>query len=154
MAHRIEEADAEKIQSHLKRGVTMNRTGQNLIKKLTWMVSAIFLLIPAGYIGCSLAGDQVLPAHLESRISSHATADDHLAAALLYQQEAQVAKTEADKYEQAAASIKPIEDPKGFRRSALMTAAQEQRGRAHEMQQLYATHEAKAQTMLGQQQPQ
>jgi len=130
----------------------MNRTGQNLIKKLPWMAPAIFLLISTGYIGCSLAGDQVLPADLESRISSHATADDHLAAALLYQQQAQLAKTEADQYEQTAASIKPIEDPKGFRRSALMTAAKERRRTADEMQQLYAAHEAKAQTILGKQQ--
>lgn len=124
----------------------MNRIGQ---------MSAICLLISMGYVGCSFSGDQVLPANLESRVSSsNANADDHLAAALLYQQEARRAQTEADKYEEAAASIKPIEDPKGFRRSALRTAAQEHQDTASEMQQLYAAHEAKALTMLGKQQPQ
>ena len=132
----------------------MKRIIQNLTSKPLWILSALFLLMPMGNVGCSFATDKVLPAQLESRISSNATADDHLAAALLYQQQAQLATTEAGKYEQAAASIKPIEDPKGFRRSALMTAAQEQRRTADEMQQLYASHEAKAQTMLGKQQAQ
>jgi hypothetical protein len=65
-----------------------------------------------------------------------------------------VAKTEADKYERTAASIKATEDPKGFRRSALMTASEVRRRTTEEMQRLYAPHEAKAQTILGKQQPQ
>jgi hypothetical protein len=133
----------------------MTRISQNIIVKQLWMLSAMFLLMPMGNIGCSFATDQVLPANLESRISSsNGTAEDHRTAAMLYQQQAQLARTEADKYKQAAASIKPIEDPKGFRRNALMMAAQEQQRTAEEMQQLYATHEAKAQTMLGKQQAQ
>lgn len=63
-------------------------------------------------------------------------------------------QTEADKYERTADSIKATEDPKGFRRSALMTASQERRRKAEEMQRLYAPHEAKVQTILGKQQPQ
>lgn len=134
----------------------MTRISQDLTRKPLWMVSAIFLLMPMAGVGCSIATDQVLPAQLEGRVSSPTggTADDHLAAALLYQQQSRLAKTEAGKYEQVAASIRAIEDPKGFRRSALMTAAQENRRTADEMQQLYALHEAKAQTMLGKQQPQ
>ncbi|HSB44308.1 MAG TPA: hypothetical protein VLD60_04800 [Nitrospira sp.] len=132
----------------------MTRISQDLTRKPLWMLSAMFLLLPMGNVGCSFATDQVLPAQLESRVSSNATADDHLAAALLYQEQAQLAKTEAGKYEQAAASIRAIEDPKGFRRGALMTAAQEHRRTADEMQQLYASHEAKAQTMMGKQQAQ
>lgn len=132
----------------------MTRTSHDLISKRRWMLSAIFLLMPMGNIGCSLAENQVLPAQIESHISSNATAEDHLAAALLYRQQANLAKAETRKYEETAASIKPIEDPKGFRRNALLTAAQEHRRTATEMQQLYASHEAKAQTMLGRQQPQ
>jgi hypothetical protein len=131
----------------------MTTKGYDLLKSPVLVLSAIFLLIPIGFVGCSFAGNQVLPEDLENRVSSSSgTADDHLAAALLYQQQAQSAKTEAEKYEHAAASIKQVEDPKGFRRSALLTAAQERRKAADEMQQLYATHEAKAQTMLGKQQ--
>jgi hypothetical protein len=133
----------------------MTRISQNLTVKPLWMLSAMFLLMPMGNVGCSFATDQILPSHLESRISSsQGTADDHRTAAVLYQQQAQLATTEAAKYEQAAASIKAIEDPKGFRRNALMTAAQEQQRTADEMQQLSAAHEAKAQTMLGKQQSQ
>lgn len=133
----------------------MTGIGADLFRKPIWVLSAMFLLIPMGYVGCSFAGTHILPANLESRVSSsNGTADDHLAAALLYQQQAHLAKTEAGKYEQAAASIRPIEDPKGFRRSALMTAAQENERYAGEMQQLYAAHQAQAETMLGKQQPQ
>jgi hypothetical protein len=114
----------------------------------------MFLLMPIAGTAAQLR-NQVLPAQLEGRVSSlRWDRDDHLAAALLYQQQSRLAKTEAGQYEQIAASIRAIEDPKGFRRSALMTAAQENRRTADEMQQLYALHEAKAQTMLGKQQPQ
>lgn len=133
----------------------MTRIGHNLLRTPVWVLSAMFLLIPMGYVGCSFAGAQILPASLESRVSSSTgTADDHLAAALLYQKEAQRAQAEGNKYAQAAASIRPIEDPKGFRRNALMRAAQENQKYAGEMQQLYATHQTKAETMLGKQQPQ
>lgn len=117
---------------------------------------AAFVLIATGWVmpGFSIAGESVLPSQLESRLASNGTADDHLAAALLYQKEAQRAQTEGNKYTQAAASIRPIEDPKGFRRSALMRTAQQNQKYAVEMLQLYAAHQAKAETMLGKQQPQ
>ena len=117
---------------------------------------ATLALVAAGWVmpSWSMAGERVLPGQLESRITSNGTADDHHAAALLYRKEAQRAQTEVNKYTQAAASIKPIEDPKGFRRSALMMAAQTQQRYAGEMQQLYAAHQTKAETMMGKQQPQ
>ncbi|HLZ34990.1 MAG TPA: hypothetical protein VKP13_13320 [Nitrospira sp.] len=130
-------------------------TGTHGTKPHFWVISTVLSLTIMGSVGCSIANDQILPATLEHRIStSNGTADDHIAAALLYQQQAQREKSEAAKYEQTAASIKPIEDPKGFRRSALTTAAQEHRKTAGEMQELYAAHEAKAQTMMGKQQSQ
>lgn len=134
----------------------MTRTaGNHGTKPHFWIISTVFSLTIMGSAGCSIADNQILPSTLEHRIStSNGTADDHLAAALLYQQQANLATTEADKYERTAASIKPIEDPKGFRRSALTTAAQEHRRTAGEMQELYAAHEAKAQTMMGKQQTQ
>ena len=121
---------------------------------MLWTIPVFLSLTLIGSVGCSFARDQVLPRDLQNRVASQGTADDHIAAALLYQQQAHQAQTEAEKYEQAAASIRPIEDPKGFRRSALITAAQEHQRMAGEMQQLYAAHEAKAKAMLGKQQPQ
>ncbi len=133
----------------------MTRIDQNRTMGRKLRAIPIFLLLTLiGNVGCSFARDQVLAIDLENRVASHGTADDHIAAALLYQQQAHQAQTEADKYEQAAASIRPIEDPKGFRRNALMTAAQEHQRTAGEMQQLYAAHEAKSKAMLGKQQPQ
>lgn len=129
----------------------MTSMSQNHTAKPLWMLSAMFLLLPLGHIGDSLAGDHILPTQLENSISTTATAEDHLAAALLYQKEFQRAQGEAKKYDQVAASIRPIEDPKGFRRAALMTAAQTQQQYAGEMQQLYAAHQTKADTMIGKQ---
>ncbi|WHZ22499.1 MAG: hypothetical protein OJF47_001615 [Nitrospira sp.] len=133
----------------------MIRIGQTqTTRQMLWTIPALLSLTLIGGVGCSFATDQVLPRDLQTRIASHGTADDHIAAALLYQQQADQAQTEADQYKQAAASIKPLEDPKGFRRSALITAAQTHQLYAGEMQQLYAAHQTKAETMLGKQQPQ
>ena len=118
------------------------------------MATVMLLVAGGGLSGCSIGGPQVLPAQLEDRVVKDGTADDHLAAALLYQQQAHRAKTEAGRYAQAAASITPIEDTKGFRRGALMTAAQTHQQYADEMQQLYAAHQTKAETMMGKHQPQ
>lgn len=58
------------------------------------------VLVATGWImpGGAIAGERVLPAQLESRIASDGTADDHLAAALLYQKEGQRAQAEVNKY--------------------------------------------------------
>lgn len=104
--------------------------------------------------GYSFAGERLVP-QIQGRFASTTnTAEDHHAAALLYQQGAKRAQTEANRFIQTAASIRPIEDPKGFRRSALMTAAQEHQADARELQQLYAEHQTRAETTLGRQQPQ
>jgi hypothetical protein len=115
------------------------------------------VLVTTGWVmpGYSLAGGHMFAGQIGSRLASTSgTADDHRAAALLYQEEAKRAQAEANRYIQTAASIRPIEDPKGFRRSALVTAAQEHQQDAREMQQFYAEHQTKANTMLGKQPPQ
>lgn len=134
----------------------MRHSRETVVRVGSTLGIAALMLVATGWImpGYSIAGERVLPGQLESRIASDGTADDHLAAALLYQKEAKRAQTEGNKYTQAAASIRPIEDPKGFRRSALMTAAQTYQKYAGEMQQLYAAHQTKAETMMGKQQPQ
>jgi hypothetical protein len=104
--------------------------------------------------GSSFAGERVVPQRQDRVALTTSTAEDNRAAVLLYQQGATRARTEANRYRQTAASVRPIEDPKGFRRNALMTAAQEQQANARELQQLYVEHQARAETTLGNQQPQ
>jgi hypothetical protein len=134
----------------------MRRSSETVVTVRSTLGIVTFVLLSIGWVtsGCSIAGERVLPGQLETQLASNGTADDHLTAALLYQKEAQRAQAEVNKYTQAAAAIRPIEDPKGLRRSALITAAQEQQKYAGEMQQLYAVHQTKAETMMGKQQPQ
>ncbi len=125
----------------------MTRIDHTMTMTSKWMLSAMFLLMPLGNVGCSLAENQILPAQLESRIASNATAEDHLAAARIYQQQAQRLEADAATYARQGESIKPLEDPKGFRRSALKTAAQERQRQANEMLQLVTEHQRKAETL-------
>ena len=105
--------------------------------------------------GCSAFSQRELPTELADRVTGEAgTVDDHMTAALLYLQKAKAVQTQAEQYQAMASTIKPLEDPRGIRRGGLITAAQERRGDAAQLQQLYAAHYEKAQTMLGKQQPQ
>jgi hypothetical protein len=133
----------------------MRRIWQKITTKqiLLPMLGGVMLAI-GGTTGCSALSEQVLPANLEGRVASNGTAEDHLAAASLYQQRAQSQEARAATYERLAAALSVHEDPKGIRRSGLRTAAQERRQDADEMHQLYATHYAQAQSLLGKQQPQ
>lgn len=102
-----------------------------------------------GLIGCT----GVFATQVESTLGPNAGADDHMAAAMLYQTKAQQLAAEADRYEAEASKIGPYEDPKGFRRAGLRTAAQEKRGEANQLEGLYAVHYEKAQTMHGKKSP-
>lgn len=105
--------------------------------------------------GCSAFAQKDMPVDVAERIAREkGTADDHMAAAMLYLQKAKQVQTQAEQYQAVASTIKPLEDPKGIRRSGLITAAQTRRNDAAELQQLYAAHYDKAQTLLGKQQPQ
>ncbi|THJ21973.1 MAG: hypothetical protein CAF45_010955 [Nitrospira sp. CG24E] len=90
---------------------------------------------------------RVLPEALEEQLASTGNEKDHLAAAKLYQNKAQELEAEAVEFETAASKIGPYEDSKGFRRGGLMTAAQEKRHRAKQMQELHAAHLEKAQAL-------
>jgi hypothetical protein len=94
-------------------------------------------------------GSRVLPATLEEQLASTGNADDHLTAAMVYQNKARELEAEAVEFETAASKIGPYEDTKGFRRGALMTAAQEKRHRVKQMQELYAAHLGKAHSLRG-----
>ena len=102
--------------------------------------------------GC--VGDGVMPTHLEKRSVSNGIAEDHVAAALLYQQKAKQLERDAARLEQQAQNVSLYEDPKGFRRNALRTAAQTLRQEASEMEQLHAAHSDLVQSVIGKQQPQ
>jgi hypothetical protein len=65
--------------------------------------------------------------------SSEAVPNHYAATGKLYQLEAQRLQAEADAYERQAATIRPLEDPKGFRRNELINAAQRNRLEADKM---------------------
>ena len=102
-----------------------------------------------GLTGCST----VLPATLEAKLVSNATAEDHLAAAMLYQNKARELEAEAMQFETAVSKVGSYVDTKGFHRAALRGAAQEKRYGATQMQQLYAQHLGQARALYGKTQP-
>jgi len=115
-------------------------------RKSTYGVLAVLPLVAFLFlIGCSGA----FPTQPEGLLAANASPDDYLAAARLYQSKAQQLAAEAEQYEAAALNIRPYEDPKGFRRAGLVTAGQENRRTAAHMQELYAAHLEKSQTLYG-----
>ena len=114
-------------------------------KSLYGVLAAFPLAGLLGLIGCSA----VAATQLERPLVSNGSADDHMAAARLYQSQAQQLAAEADRYEAEASKIGPYEDPKGIRRGGLVTAGQAKRGAAKEMQELYVVHFGKAQALYG-----
>jgi hypothetical protein len=102
-----------------------------------------------GLTGCS----SVLPSTLEAKLVSNATAEDHLAAAMLYQNKARELEAEAIQFETAVSKVSSYADTKGFHRAALRGAAQEKRYGATQMQQLYVQHLGQARALYGKTQP-
>jgi len=119
------------------------------IRETLLAVPVGLLITFAGITGCAASGQQVLPAALETRLAAQGSADDHFAAAMVYQREAHKQADEAARYEQHAAELGQHMDPKGFRRAGLITAAQTHRREAADMQQLYAHHYTQALTLTG-----
>lgn len=122
----------------------------NRMTGTSWVAMIVLCIsLDSALISCSTAADRVLPVPLADRVTNDGHVDDHIAAAALYQHEAQRLDAEAQKYAEEAAAIKPLEDTKGFRRNALLRTAQNLREKARGMQQLYAEHDMKAETMTG-----
>ena len=90
-------------------------------------------------------------AALDRSSAPQLSAEDHRAAARLYQREAARLDAAAQQYQEEAAGLRPKEDPKGNRRAGLQTALGETRRRASALQVLAAGHQGQAQTMTGQQ---
>ncbi len=101
-----------------------------------------------GAIGCATNVDSRLYAAVGA--DGPVTADEHFFAAKLYDQEAHSQTEAASQYERRVAALTPYMDPKGFRRAGLMTAAQEHRRNAADMQQLYVFHQHHALEQTGQ----
>ena len=99
--------------------------------------------------GCS----GMLPATLQEKLAVTGNAEDHLAAAMLYENKARELEAEAVKYETAASKTGPY-DFKGFHHAALLNAARQKRLDAKEMRELYVTHFEQAQSLHGKAQPQ
>jgi hypothetical protein len=131
----------------------MKTSSTSVTRMLFHFTTAVFLTIGVAVggalFGCS--SSHVLPGSLENRLTGDGTAEDHLTAAALYQHEAQRYENETLKYEQRAAAITPLEDPKGFRRAGLTQTAESLHKKAGDMNQLYAAHASKADTMMGMQ---
>jgi hypothetical protein len=116
------------------------------------MLSGVATIAWVTLAGC--AGDGTIPIHLKKRSVANGIAEDHVAATLLYQQKANQLKSDAARLEQQAEGVTIHEDPKGFRRDALRTAAQTLRQEALEMEQLYAAYTGMVQSVTGKQQSQ
>jgi len=119
-------------------------------------VTAVVLLLGTWILtGCATVGEQALPSQLQDKLASvNASADDHVAAALLYQQQSQRLQSEAARLEREASALGPTQDPKSLKRRHLIRLAQMYRERAAKAQELFASHNTKAQTMTGRQPPQ
>ncbi len=117
------------------------------------IIGALAMLPLVGLLG--LTGyNGAMAAPLEEMVAATGTAEDHLAAARLYQNEARELDAEAAKFETAVSKIGRYEDTKGFKRAALTAAAQEKRVDAKEMQELYVAHMRQANALHGKVQPQ
>ena len=115
---------------------------------------ALAMLPLVGLLSLTGNNNGAMAASLEEKLAATGTAEDHLAAARLYQNEARELDAEAAQFETAVSKIGRYEDTKGFRRAALTAAAQEKRVDAKEMQELYAAHMRQANALHGKVQPQ
>lgn len=117
----------------------------------TKLTAAVVLGMAVVMAGCT--GQTALRQHasLNHLSTPQFSAEDHLAAALLYRNEAARLDADAQRYEDEAAGLRPEEDPKGNRRAGLQTALSETRRRASDLEALAAGHQDQAQTTTGRQ---
>jgi len=118
------------------------------MKSKTSLFGALAMLPLVGLLSFTGCSSGVLPATLQEKLAATGNAEDHLAAAMLYQNKARELEAEAVKYEIAASNTGP-NDSKGFQHAALLNAAQQKRIDAKEMLKLYVTHSEQAQSLHG-----
>ena len=124
----------------------MHHRWQNLWKTNLRLVVVGGSLI--GAIGCATNLDSKL--HAAVGTDHPLTAEEHLFAADLYGREAQSQAEAASQHEQRAEAVTPLMDPKGFRRAGFLTAAQEHRRKAADIEQRYVFHQNQALELIGQ----
>ncbi|HXT65710.1 MAG TPA: hypothetical protein VN657_02890 [Nitrospiraceae bacterium] len=122
------------------------------MKSRNRIIGALAMLPLVGVLGLT-GTNGAMAASLEEKLAAAGTAEDHLSAARLYQNEARELDAEAAKFETAVSKIGRYDDTKGFKRAALTAAAQEKRVDAKEMQELYAAHLRQANALHGKVQP-
>src|SRR6185295_7136105 len=127
--------------------------GGGAMRSRNRIIGALAMLPLVGVLGLT-GTNGAMAASLEEKLAAAGTAEDHLAAARLYQNEARELDAEAAKFETAVSKIGRYDDTKGFKRAALTAAAQEKRVDAKEMQELYAEHMRQANALHGKVQPQ
>lgn len=110
------------------------------IARVLLLIASHCTLVDSALAGCAEMG----ASHVATPAGTPVTAEDHLSAALMYQKQAQQLDLEALKFDDEHARITTYEDPKGFRRNALKTAAQRCRKEASEFNDLAAQHRQKA----------
>jgi hypothetical protein len=123
----------------------MDKVWQDLSKTSFRLVLSGGVLI--GAIGCTTNLDRM---HATVGTDHPLTAEEHLFAAGMYGQNAQAQAEAASQFERRADAVTPLMDTKGFRRAGLVTAAQEHRRKAEDMQERYAFHQNKALELIGQ----
>lgn len=129
-----------------ERGNVMNHRWQDIWKKNLRLVLVGGAL--SGAIGCATNLDSSL--HAAVGTDHPLTAEEHVFAAGLYGREAQSQSEAASQYERRADTLNLYMDPKGFRRAGLITAAQERRRKAADMEQRYVFHQNQALELTGQ----
>ena len=87
------------------------------------------VLLGSASIGCAEIQHQSPSMAEEGAASAHSTAQ-------LYRQQAETASANADRYERRARSLDQHTDPKGFIRDSLMTAAETNRTKAENLEEL------------------
>ena len=145
MNHNVKTDMDDELSRMEEGGQVMKTLRQSLWEKSVLLLSACAL---TGSIGCASNLDRAW--HTAGGADRPLTAEEHLVAAGFYDREAQSQAAAATEYDQRAEALSPLMDPKGFRRSGLVTAAQEHRRKAGDMQQLYVFHQNQALELIGQ----
>jgi hypothetical protein len=105
-------------------------------------------LVQLAPFGTAEAGSAQAMASSDVPTDYKTNAQDLEAEAEVLDEEADKIQTQVMKYKREAAAITPMEDTKGFRRSALRMAAASQTLAVQHLRQLAAHHRAEAQRML------
>jgi len=123
------------------------RTSVALVLGLFIGIGATWLLSPQHEINSRADSSAWAQTEVKGAKEKPWTAADLEEIANFYESTAETVEDEALHYERTAASITPLADTKGFRRSALTIAAQSKWKQASELRTLAAEHREKAKQM-------